>query len=203
MLSGGKRESRGHAARGVKLEKLLRHVAHFAFDAGPGAVPRCPAHLVEDGFGFAFAAKPLHQIHARERHVELVAARVFEQHVIAFGVALSDFANAEELADAVFQMNHVIAGLEIELIGGESREVRLARFRGRLRRFEQVFGAEDREAPFLKHRAARHISADQRDARAERLRALLQIFGNLLALQIDLIGHRIFGKHIGEPLHFA
>ena len=101
------------------------------------------------GFGFAFAAKALHQIHARERHVELVAARVFEQHVVAFGIALRDFANAEELADAVLHMDHVIAGLQIELIGGKGAEVRLARFRGRLRRFEQIFGAEDREPAFL------------------------------------------------------
>ena len=164
-----------------------------------------PPILSSAGLRFALAAKTLHQIHARERHVELVAARVFDQHVIAFGIALRDFANAEELADAVLHVDHVIAGFQIELIGGENSRPGVGlRWPGDgLRRFEQIFRAEDRQTRFLKHGPARHIAADQRDSGAQRLRALAQILGDLLAAEIDLIGNRVFAENIGQPLHFA
>ncbi len=154
-----------------------------------------PPILSSCGFRFAFAAKSLHQIHARQRHVELVAARIFEQHVVAFGIALGDLADAEELADAVFDVDHVIAGLEIELIGGETLRALQA-----CTGFAAVSGDSKRSSEpkiasraFLKYRAARDVAADQRDARAQRLRALLQIFRHLLAAEIDLIGNRILG----------
>ena len=148
LLSAENEKPVGQFARGVELEKLFRHVAHFGFDAGLGAGPGGPAHVVERRLGFAFAAEALHQIHARERHVELVAARVFEQHVIAFGVALRDLANAEELPDAVLHVHHVIAGFQIELIGGEDAGagVGFAGLGDGLGRFEEIFRAEDRDA---------------------------------------------------------
>ncbi len=150
---GRKRESGGQTARSVELEQLFRHVAHLALDAGARAAPGGPAHPVESGFGFAFAAKALHQIHARQRHIELVAARVFDQHVIAFGIALGDLANAEELADAVLEMHHVVARLQIELIRGEGSEMRFAGPGDSIRGFEEILRAEDGEPALLEDSA--------------------------------------------------
>ena len=60
---------------------------------------------------FTGAAIFLDQIQARQRHVELGIARIFEQHEIALVVALRDLPRAQEPADAVRFMHHVIARL--------------------------------------------------------------------------------------------
>ena len=73
---------------------------------------------------FAGAAIFLDQIQARERDVELGVARVFEQHEVALVVALRDLARAQESADAVRFVDHVIAGLQIRHVGGEGGELR-------------------------------------------------------------------------------
>ncbi len=56
----------------------------------------------------------------------------------------------------MFDVHHVIARLEIEGIGGESRQVRFCagRTRDQFRRFEQIFGAEDGQLGIGKDRAA-------------------------------------------------
>ncbi len=77
-----------------------------------GALPRDAAQPVERRRrAFARAAIFLDQIHARERHVELGVARVFQQHEVALVVALRDLARAQESADAVRHVDHVVAGL--------------------------------------------------------------------------------------------
>src|SRR5258707_5975757 len=45
-------------------------------------------------------------------NVELVATRVFEQHVVAGRVTLGNFPDAQELADSVLGMYDIIAGFE-------------------------------------------------------------------------------------------
>ena len=117
-------EAFGHLALGVELQQLVRHVAHFGLDAGLGAGPGGAAHAVERRLGFARAAEALHQVHARQRHVELGAAGVFEQHVVALGFALRDLAQAQELRHAVLRVDHVIAGLEIDQVGRKSAPAR-------------------------------------------------------------------------------
>ena len=162
------------------------------------------AHSVEHGLRFALTTKPLHQIHARERHVKLVAARVFEQHVIALRVALRDLADAEKLTDPVLHVHNVIAGFQVELIRRKSSEMRLPRFGDRIRRFEKIFGAENADFTFPgEHGAARHLAADQRDSGIHRLCALLQILGHFLAAEVDLVRNRIFAEDVCETLDFA
>ena len=79
------------------------------------------------GLGFARAAKALHQVHARQRHVELGAAGVFEQHVVALGLALRDLPQAQELRHAVLGVDHVIARLQVDQVGGEGGQRGFAR----------------------------------------------------------------------------
>ena len=76
-------------------------------------VPGGAAQPIERRRGFAGAAILLDQVHARQRHVELGFAGVFEQHEIALLLALRDLANAEKLSDAVRGVDHEIAGLQI------------------------------------------------------------------------------------------
>ena len=102
------------------------------------------------------AAKPLHQIHARERHIKLVPAGVFDDHVIAFGVALRDLAKAQELGHAVLAVDHIIARLEVDNVGrkGLARSLRRRPSRDRVRSFEQIFGPEQHQLGIVKSRAA-------------------------------------------------
>ena len=65
------RETLRHPALGVELQKLIRHVAHFRFDARFRFFPGDAAEAVERRLGFACAAILLDQIQARERHVQL------------------------------------------------------------------------------------------------------------------------------------
>ena len=128
LLSGEKREALGHAALRVELQQLVGHVAHLGFDARFGAFPGDAAQAVERRRrAFARAAILLDQVHARERHIELGVARVFEQHEVALVVALRDLARAQESADAVRFVDHVVAGLQIGHVGGEGGELRFRR----------------------------------------------------------------------------
>ena len=64
------------------MSRILALTARFG--AGPGGA----AQAVERRAGFAGAAVFLHQVHARERHVELGVAGVLEQHEVALVLAL-------------------------------------------------------------------------------------------------------------------
>ena len=119
-----KREALGHAALRVELQQLVRHVAHFGFDARLACGPRGAAQPVERRRRFARAAIFLHQVHARQRHVQLGVARVFEQHEVALLLALDDLAEAQKLPDAVRDVHHVIARLQIGQIRRERRQLR-------------------------------------------------------------------------------
>src|ERR1019366_724884 len=132
-------EAFGHLAGGIKFKQLVGHVAHFGFDARLGAGPGGTAHAVERGFGLARAAEALHQVHAGERQVELGPRTVFQDHVIAFIFTAGDLAQAEVQGDAVFRVDHVIAGLEVDDIGGKG----LARGLGRRAAGDQFGGLEE------------------------------------------------------------
>ena len=120
LVSLRERESLRHAALGVELQQLVRHVAHLGFDAGLGPRPCGAAEPVQLRLGFARAAILLDQIQARQRHVQLGFAGVLEQHEVALLLALRDLAKPEELSDAVRRVNDVVARLEIGDIGREA-----------------------------------------------------------------------------------
>ncbi len=127
LLSGEYAKPFGHAALRVELQQLVGHVAHLGFDARFGAFPGHAAQAVQPRRrAFTRAAIFLDQIQARQRNVELGVARVFEQHEVALVVALRDLARAQESADAVRFMHHVIAGLQIRHVGGEGGQLRFA-----------------------------------------------------------------------------
>src|SRR6185436_17482984 len=86
---------------------------------GPGGA----AHTIENRLGFTSAAESLDQVHAGQRNVEPCAGGILEEHVVALRFALCNFAKSEILSDAMFGVDYVIAGLEIDEVGGESCQV--------------------------------------------------------------------------------
>ena len=127
---GGESEPLGHLAFGVELEQLVRHVAHPGLDAFLGAFPGRAADAVERRGLLARAAEPLDQIHARQRDVEPALAGVFEQHIVAAVLAVLDLAQAEEASHAMLCVNDVVAGLEIDQVGGKGGQSALPEWLG-------------------------------------------------------------------------
>ncbi len=62
----------------------------------------------------ATAGIPLDSVQVLDRHVELVAVRVLQLHVLALTLPVGDSAHGEEAADSVIAMYHHVAGLELE-----------------------------------------------------------------------------------------
>ncbi len=91
-------------------------------------------------------------------HVEARALGVFEQHELGVAVALVDFFQAVILADAVLDVNHVVADLQVAEVGEERGGLRLLALRTgdhRLGFVEQIARAEDGEMGIGKHDAIR------------------------------------------------
>ena len=184
----GKGEAFGDLALGVELEELFGHVAHFGFDAGFGFGPGSAAEFVEGGFGVAGAAVLLDEVHAGERDVELVAAVVLEQHEVALLVALDDFAEAEELADAVLGMDHVVAGFEVADVGGERAHLADVGGDGGIGAVEEVFGAEEGGKGVREADAFADYAAAEDDARG--------LAGETASI---ILGRGVVRKGVGFP----
>ena len=65
----------------------------------------------------------LDQVEAGQRHVETRAFGVFEQHEFGVAVALVDFFQSLVLADAVFDVDDVIADLQVAEVGKKCRDL--------------------------------------------------------------------------------
>ena len=205
---GGKRKPVGHFARGVELQQLVRHVAHLGLDAGFGFGPSGAAHAVEGGFAFAGAAETLDQVHARQRDVEFGSGGVFEQHVVALGVAQGDLAQTQELGYAVVGVYHEVAGLEIDQIGGERPQRRLAggSLGDQFGSFKEILGTEDDQFRILECRAAPDQPFDEVNAghRAGHVDALREIGrSGLKLLHAELVSHSILVEDVSQPFYFT
>ncbi len=73
----------------------------------------------------------LHQVEARQRNIEARALGIFEQHELGIAVALIDFFQSLVLADAVLDVDDVIANLQIAEIGEKRGSLRLLPLRTR------------------------------------------------------------------------
>ncbi len=208
LLSDEIREALGHLALRVELQKLFGHVAHLGFDSRFGAVPGRAAHAVELRCGFARSAEALDQIHARERYIQLAAAGVFEQHVIALGFALLNLFQADELSDAVLGMDDVIARLQIELISGKCAGADVGS-RGRATMSEASNRSSDPMVTSLASvktvpRAMRALNQENVRRRPAHIRAPGEIFGRALVLiETELIQHAVLVHDVGDPFDFA
>ncbi len=141
----GHRRGAGDLALGIELEQLARHVAHPLLHPRLGAVPRGAAELVEARRHAFDAAELLHLVDARQRQQQPLAAGVGDLHHLGLdgGAGAAELAQhrrqaaraqavaahraqGHELADAVVDVHHVIAHLEIAQAGEEGTEAGLA-----------------------------------------------------------------------------
>ena len=110
----------GHRlARGVELEQLLGHVAHGLLDLGLGLLPGRAAKPIERRLRSAGVF--LDQIEALDRHEQLRVAVIAELEELLDDVAAGDgdLLEADELADAVIDVDDQIVDLEIAQVGEE------------------------------------------------------------------------------------
>src|SRR5215210_3774540 len=120
------------AARRIELEQLLGHVAHRLLDARLRLLPRRPAKLVESGT--RAAGEFLNQVETLDRDEELVFAEVAEFHELLRLHAKLDSLQPDEHPDAVIDMHHEIADLQVAEVRekgagcGPAPRVRLAFF---------------------------------------------------------------------------
>ncbi len=75
--------------------------------------------MTEDRLGAFGGAIFLHEIEAGERNVEASGFGEFEQHEFGGAIAVVDFLQALILADAVLDVDDVVADLEIAEVGEE------------------------------------------------------------------------------------
>ena len=108
-------------ALGVELQQLVGHVAaplcgRATLRCGPGGA----AEPVELRLGFFDGAIVLHQVHALERHVEAGVVGVAQQHEFAAPAVAFDRLQSLKLADAVVDVDHVVARLQLGKIAVEA-----------------------------------------------------------------------------------
>ncbi len=121
----------GHGlARGVELEQLLGHVAHRLLDLGLRLLPGRAAEPIERRLRSAGVF--LDQIEALDGHEQLGVAVIAELEELLHDVAAGDgdLLEADELADAVIDVDDQIVDLEIAQVGeegGASRSLLAAR----------------------------------------------------------------------------
>ncbi len=99
-------------ALGVELEQFGGGVAHLLRGARARLVPLAAAQLVQRRFLGLRARVARDHLELRHRHVELVAAVVFEQQEFGHAFAEVEVDQAAVAADAVLHVHHRVADLE-------------------------------------------------------------------------------------------
>ena len=118
---GARGDATAHLALGVKLQKLLGHVAQRALDTGLGALPGGSPQSIEWRLRAITArAVSLDQIQALQRHIKFGVFLVRQKHEVARGTLDRKLAKTAVEADPVVHMHDVIADLEVAEVGNEA-----------------------------------------------------------------------------------
>ena len=117
MRVGAERVTRHRLASRIELEQLFGHVAHGLLDLGLRALPAGAAEPIERRLRAAGVL--LNQIETLDRHEQLRVAEVAKLEELLHHVAAGDgdLLQADELADAVIDVNDQIPDLEIAQVG--------------------------------------------------------------------------------------
>ena len=203
LPSGEKANPCGGFAFGVESEELVGHVLEGFADAslagGPGGAAK-PVERRMDAFDDAIA---LDEVHALEGNVEAGVFGIAQEHEFAAAAFGFDEAEAFELADAVIDVNDVIAGLEFREIAEETRGANFAA--GTLdsgRDVEEVGIAVKSDLGVGKSDASGKRSADENEGGG---------FGGVFRGETgggffgfaENVGDFVFAADIGEALKFA
>ena len=119
LIARGEGVALCHFAFGIKLEKFVGHVFHGLAHAGLGLGPCLRAEVTQGWLSPFRRPVFLNQVEASERDVEARALGVFEQHEFGVAVALIDFFQPLILADPVFDVDNVVADLQVAEIRKE------------------------------------------------------------------------------------
>src|SRR6266851_1513000 len=119
----------GGLAFGVEPEQLIRHVLHRLAYTSLGFAPGSSAQMVEYGLGPLRRAVLLHQIEPSQRHIQTRAFGILEQHEFRIAVALVDILQSLVLSDAVLDVDHIVANLQVAKIGKKSGSLGLVPLR--------------------------------------------------------------------------
>ena len=119
MRIGAERIAGDGLARRIELEQLLGHVAHGLLDLGLGAFPGRAAEPIERRLRAAGVL--LDQVEPFDRHEQLRIAVILQLEEFLDDVAAGDrdLLEADELADAVIDVDDQIADLEVAQVGKE------------------------------------------------------------------------------------
>ena len=192
-------------ALGVKREELLRHVVDGLAHARLARFPDGRAQAIERGLHAAERLIFLHQVDARERHVELRVSGVAQEHEFA-GRAFDDhLPQAFELADAVVHVNDIVARLQVREIAEETRRLRPRARALRRQRLEKIGVAVDGELRFGKHDAFAQRRLDEHHGWCvAAARFLCQARDGHVFLELaQAVGNFVLVADIGETFEFA
>ncbi len=200
--------SDGRLPFSIKLQKFVGHVFHGLAHARLGLGPRLRTQVTERGLRAFRRAIFLNQVETRERDVEPRALGVFEQHELGVAIALIDFLQALILADAVFDVNDVVADLQVAEVRKERRDFRLLTLRARshrIRFIKQIPSAEDGEVRFREQRSIGNIGFRERRGEnfAGEVAGLVGITFAPASAASQAERNVVFGKDVGQALNFT
>ena len=197
-----------HFAFGVELEEFVGHVFHGLAHAGFGLGPGLRAEMTERGLGAFGRTVFLDQVEARERDVEARAFGVFEQHELGVAVALIDFFQALILADAVFDVDDVVADLQVAEVGEERGDFRFLALRARgdgVGFVEQIARAEDGEVRFGEQNAVGDVGFGQRGGEnfSGEVTGFVGVAFAAAGAAAEAEADVVLGEDVGEAFDFA
>ena len=200
---GRKGEARRGLALGVKSQELVGHVFDGFAGASFASVPGGAAELVERRVVAFDDAVVLDEVHALERNVEARVVGVLEEHEFAAAAVGFDLAKAVELADAVIDVDDVIAGLELGEIAEEAGGANFSAgaLDGRSD-VEEIGVAEEGDARFGKGDAFGERGADEQQCCGFVGGFGGESGGGVFGFAED-VGDFVFAGDVGEALEFA
>ncbi len=208
FVARGEGVAHGHFAFGVKLEEFVGHVFHGLAHAGFGLGPRLRAEMTERWLGAFGRPVFLNQVEARERDVEARAFGVFEQHELGVAVALIDFFQALILADAVFDVDDVVADLQVAEVGEECGDFRLLALRARsdsVGFVEKIASAENGEMGVGEHHAIGDVGFGERGGEnfSGEVTGFVGVAFAAAGAAAQAEADVVFGEDVGEAFDFA
>ena len=152
----------------------------------------------------------LHEVEARERHVEARGLGVLEDHELGVcAVGLRDFFQSLVLADAVLDVDNVVVDGEIAEVGDEGGGLRFGARRARrvdLGFVEEIARAEDGEARIGDGDAFGHerLHDGGADFFAGKIGGVVDIgFARTRSAAAEAERHAVLGENFGESLDFS
>ena len=198
----------GGLALGVELEQFVGHVLHGLAHARLGLGPGRRAQMVQYRLGPFRRTVLLHQVKTRQRDIQARALGVFEQHEFRVAVALVNLLQSLVLADAVLDVDDVVADLQVAEIGEKRRGLRLLALRTRdhrIRFVEQIARAKNGEIRVGENDAVGHVGLGQRGGEhfAGEVGSFVGVTFSAARPAAQAERHGVLAENVGQAFDFA